>query len=111
MSYNEPPPPPPPGYGAPQPPYGAQPAGTSQKAVWSLVTGVLSLFCCGLVFGIVAILLGRSAQEDIARTGQGGAGLAKAGFITGIIGLVLSLLGIVLLATGVIDLNLDASAG
>ncbi len=53
MSYDQPPPPPPPGYGAaPQPPYGGQPAGTSQKAIWSLVTGILSLFCCGLVLGM-----------------------------------------------------------
>ena len=106
MSYNEPPPPPPPGYGAPQPPYGAQPAGTSQKAVWSLVVGVLSLLCCSPL-GIVAILLGRSAKDDIARTGQGGAGLAQAGFVIGIVALVFLVVQIILVSTGVFDLTFD----
>ncbi len=110
MSYDQPPPPPPPGYGAaPQPPYGGQPAGTSQKAIWSLVTGILSLFCCGLVLGIVAILLSRSAKEEIASTGKTGAGLAQAGFITGVVGLALFALQIVLIATGVIDLSFETS--
>lgn len=108
MSYNEPPPPPPPGYGAPQPPYGAQPAGTSQKAIWSLVTGILGLLCCSPL-GIVAILLSRSAQDEISSTGKGGAGLAKAGFVLGIIALVFMVITIILVATGNFDFTFETS--
>ena len=108
MSYDQPPPPP--GYGAaPQPPYGAPPPGTSQKAVWSLVTGIFSLFCCGLLFGVVAVVLSRLASADIAATGRGGAGMARAGLIVGIVGIVWFLIQIVLVATGVIDLNFETS--
>lgn len=80
-----------PGYGAPQ---------TSQKAIWALVLGVVSLFCCGLVTGIVAIVLGKQAGDEINRSGGmlTGAGMAKAGMILGIIGLGVSVLLIVLFA-------------
>lgn len=110
MSYNEPPPPPPPGYGAPQAPYGGQPAGTSSKAIWSLVTGIIGLLCCGPL-GIVAILLSRSAKDEIAATGKGGAGLAQAGFIVGIIALVFLVVQIILVATGnfVFEFNTSTS--
>ena len=45
MSYAPPPPPPPGagGYAHPQ---------TNQKAVWSLVLGIVGLVCCGLVAGL-----------------------------------------------------------
>ncbi len=109
MSYDQPPPPPPPGYGAaPQPPYGGQPAGTSQKAIWSLVTGILGLLCCSPL-GIVAILLSRSAKEEIRSTGKSGDGLATAGFVTGIIALVLMVVSIILIATGAFEFNFETS--
>lgn len=120
MSYNAPPPPPADGgnnggYNAPPPPadggygqggygqggygqggYGAPaPQGNNQKAIWSLVLGILGLLCCGFFTGIPAIILGRSAQKEIAQTGQQGAGLAKAGFIIGIVACVLSVIGII----------------
>ena len=105
MSYSEPPPP---QYGAPQPPpYGGQPQGTNKQAIWALVTGIIGLICCTPV-GIAAIFLGRSAQAEIARTGQQGAGLAKAGFILGIIDSVLLVLGIILYATGALTFNFDS---
>ncbi len=100
MSYDAPPPPPP-GYGGQQSPYGAPaPQGTNSKAIWALVTGILALLCCGPV-GIASILLGRSAQGEIAQTGQQGGGMAKAGFILGIIALVLLVVQIILFAGGV----------
>lgn len=110
MSYNEPPPPPPPGYGAaPQPPYGAQPAGTSQKAIWALVSGILSLLCCSPL-GILAIILGRSAKDEIATTGKSGGGMAQAGFVLGIIGLVFLVIQIILVATGNFDFTFDSTS-
>ncbi|MDO3394990.1 DUF4190 domain-containing protein [Nocardioides sp. SOB44] len=106
MSYNEPPPPPP-QYG--QPSYGGdQPTGTSKKATWSLVSGIVSLLCCGPL-GILAIVLGRQAQAEIATTGQQGAGLAKAGFILGIVALVFFVIQIIVFASGGVDFDFSTS--
>ena len=73
MSYTPPPPPPPGpgGYAMPQ---------TNQKALWSMILGILSLVCCGLLAGIPALILGNSAQKEIAASGgaQSGEGMAKA---------------------------------
>lgn len=98
MSY-APPPPPPPGAGG----Y-AQPQ-TNQKAVWSLVLGIVGLVCCGLVAGIPAIVLGNMAKNEIAASGgaQGGAGMAKAGLILGIVATAFSVVSGILFATGMVD--------
>ncbi|HSE08927.1 MAG TPA: DUF4190 domain-containing protein [Nocardioidaceae bacterium] len=91
MSYTPPPPPPPPGsggYATPQ---------TNQKALWSMILGILSLVCCGLLAGIPALILGNSAQKEIAASGgaQTGAAMAKAGVILGWISIVFSIIGII----------------
>ena len=99
-----PPPGPPPGPPATPPP-AMPPPGTmpmappnNQKAIWSLVTGIMSIVCCGLgvVLGPVAIILGNGSKKEIAASGgaQGGSGMAQAGFILGIIGLILSLIAV-----------------
>ena len=94
MSY---PPTPPPGPPYPYP-YAAIPK-TNDKAVVSLVLGVVSLvFSCGLITGIPAMVLAQRAKQEI-RDSQGaetGEGLASAGFWTGLIGTVLT--GLALLA-------------
>ncbi len=105
MSYDNPPPPPPPSYGGVP---GAVPAGTNTKAVWSLVTGIVGLLCCGLV-SIAAIILGQSAKKEIAASGQGGSGLATAGFVLGIIGIVWMVISIILSATGNFYYNFDSN--
>ena len=94
MSYDNPPPPPPPQYGAPMP--GAVP-GTNKKAIWSLVTGIVGLLCCGLL-GIAAIILGQQAKKEIATSGEGGGG---------IVAIVFMVIQIILAATGngLYDLN------
>ena len=102
----EPPPPPsPPGYGPPppgyQPPVGAYGDGgqQNQKALWSMILGILSLVCCGLVTGIPAIILGNMGKKEInIDSAQTGRGMAQAGFILGIIGTVLSVVVIVVYA-------------
>lgn len=96
-----PPPPPPP---APTPyvatPGAAATAGvTNKKATWSLVTGILSLVCCGVAFGIVAVVLGYQARNEIKTSGEGGDGLALGGMICGAIGLVLSIVWIPIYAS------------
>ena len=82
-------------YGAPS--YGGAPQSNSSKATTSLVLGILSLLCFGLLTGIPAMIIGRNATKEIdASNGTiGGRGMATAGFVTGIIGTLLSVLGII----------------
>ena len=92
-----PPPPPPAAYGAPAAPaYGAPgsygaPAVAPQntQGIIALVTGILSLICCGFIFGVVAIITGRNGMRLAAEGRANNGGLAKAGLVLGIIGLVL----------------------
>lgn len=90
------PPGPPPATGMQPPPYpGAVAlAPTDGQAIAALVFGILGLVACPIVLSIVAIILGRTSQSRIQASGGaiGGLGLAKAGFILGIIGLVLPIL-------------------
>ena len=67
-------------------------------AVGSLICGILGFFICGLIFGIIAIVLGNKAKQAIAaQPGEyGGAGMAQAGYIMGIISLVLWAIVVVL---------------
>ena len=102
MSYT--PPPPPPGVG--QGGYYAQ-AKTNQKALWSMILGILGLVCCGLFAGVPALILGNIAKKEIAASGgaQTGDGMAKAGVILGIIAIFLSLLSIILFAIGAVTMD------
>lgn len=70
----------------------------NQKALWSMILGILGLVCCGLFTGIPALILGHLAKQEIAASGgrQSGGGMAQAGFILGIVSVVLSVLGFVL---------------
>lgn len=112
---------PPPGYGAPPPPgygqagYGPTPAQgpprNNTKAVVALVVGVISPvlgFCCAFIglVGIVAIVVGRQAQREIAASGgtQTGEGMAKAGVILGIVGsaiaVVMTIINVLVVSSG-----------
>jgi hypothetical protein len=59
-------------------------------AVSSLVFGIIGLFICGLIFGIIAITSAGKAKQAIAAEPNryGGGGLATAGQILGIVGLI-----------------------
>ncbi len=106
MSYQPPPPPPP-------TPYGGVPVPmTNPKAMWSMILGIVSLACCcGLWAGVPAIILSRMADGEIASTGQGGAGMAKAGLILGIIATVLSVIGFILWITGIGNFSYEFNLG
>lgn len=88
-----------PSAGAGQPTYttGAGQQEQNQKALWSMILGILGLVCCGLFTAIPALILGNMAKQEIAASGgrQSGQGMAQAGFVMGIVGIVLSVLGIV----------------
>jgi hypothetical protein len=70
---------------------------SNQKAIWSLVLGILAVLgCCGVVLGTVALVIGNQARNEIRASAgaQSGDGMALAGMITGAIGIVLSLVWI-----------------
>jgi hypothetical protein len=95
LSYGTPPPTDGP-YGQ-QPPYGGQSAPTHGSATTALVLGILSFVVCGLL-GIPAYIIGKRAEREV-RASQGilsGEGLAKAGWILGLIAMILMVLALVL---------------
>ena len=62
-------------------------------AITSMVLGILSLFCCGPVFGIAAIVFGVIAGNGMkASRNIDGKGMATAGVVLGIIGAVLGVI-------------------
>lgn len=82
--------------------YGTPPqngAGTT-----ALITSILGLLCCPVVLSIVAIIFGRKGKRLAAQGLATNGGVAQAGYIIGIIGLILGVLTIVgwiaLIATG-----------
>jgi predicted acyltransferase len=107
MSYTPPPPPPPPMQGGPGMPGGYAQPQTNQKAMWSMILGIVGLVCCGLFAGIPALILGNLAKKEINASGgaQTGGGMATAGVILGIIAIVWSIISGILFATGVVTFN------
>lgn len=88
-------------------PFQPPPAGVGGEnktlAVISLVTGILSLFCCGwFIPGIVAIVLGFIAKGKATSdpANNGGAGLALGGIITGGVSIVLGIIVVILYLLG-----------
>jgi hypothetical protein len=109
VSYSEPPPPPP-QYGAPVPPAGGMPPKRSGMAVAGLVLGIIGVIPCFwgcFIFSILGVVFGQLGKRDIASSGgaKTGEGMAKWGFILGIIGLALGVLYWILAASGAIDFN------
>jgi hypothetical protein len=84
---------------APNVPFGAAPQGQQNGlAIGSLVCGLLSPFCCGLLTAIPAIVLGFMALSKIkAEPGRyGGKGLAIAGIATGSLGIVTTIIWVII---------------
>lgn len=114
MSF-EPPqaPPPPPGWGdeprGDQPAFSAGPSPVQQgrtpgKATAALVLGIVGLLVCPLVCSVLAIVLGNQAKAEIERDpALGGAGIAHAGFVLGIVGVVMMAVFGILVASGAIS--------
>lgn len=113
MSYDTPPPPPPPQYGAPQPGMPGMPQKTSGMAIASLVTGILSIFpCCSIgILGVLGIVFGILARKNIEASNgtEKGLGLARAGLICGVVGLVLTVIYWILVGAGGINYNFSTS--
>jgi hypothetical protein len=90
-------PPPPGGFPPPAPGGYGLPPETNKSAMWSLILGIISPLCCGIVLGPVAIALSRRGKTEIAysRGQQTGDGMATAGLVLGIVGIVVWTLGII----------------
>ncbi|MFC4620001.1 DUF4190 domain-containing protein [Camelliibacillus cellulosilyticus] len=65
----------------------------------ALVLGILSVAIpyLGLIIGIIAIVFGKQAMTLVRQTGEGGYGMALAGFVCGIVGVSLFGLSIAVL--------------
>jgi hypothetical protein len=89
------PPPPPPGMPAGQPAYGAAPQnGMGTAALILSILGIIG--CIPIVGGVLGIVFGKMGMKAAQEGRATNEGQAKAGFIIGIIGLVLwVLLGII----------------
>jgi hypothetical protein len=76
------------------------PTGTSQMAVWSMVTGVASLiFCCVGFVGILSIILGAVALSNLKRNPQqSGRGFAITGIILGALAVLLFVILVIVTA-------------
>lgn len=103
-----PPPPPPPQYGAPPAPpgyappgYGYAPPRTEGNAIAALVLSIVALFICGIVSGIVALVLANNAKQKILGSGGRltGLGLVTAARIIAIVAMVLNVIGLVFIIT------------
>jgi hypothetical protein len=104
-------PPPPPAYGAPQGPYGAPPGAyppgyagpprTEGNAVAALVLSILALFVCGIVVGVIALVLANNAKQKIVASGGQltGLGMVTAARVIAIIAMVVNVAGLALLVT------------
>ena len=75
----------------PMPPMGQIP--NAPGGLVSMVCGIVGVAtgCLGLVLGIVALIHAKKARQALAQypTGYGGAGMATAGFVLGIIATIL----------------------
>ena len=60
------------------------------NGVVALVTGILSFFVCPNVLSIVAIIFGRKGMQSAAEGRANNGGMARAGYILGIVSLVLA---------------------
>ncbi len=73
------------------------PKSTAPGATAALVYGILALFICGIIFGLLAIGKAREAKRAIERDPRyGGGGMATAGMVLGSIAIVLNALWILL---------------
>jgi hypothetical protein len=65
-------------------------AGTSQMAVWALITGIMSILCCCSIMAPVSIVLGAVALSQLKQQPEmRGAGFAIAGIVLGIVALLM----------------------
>jgi len=69
----------------------------SGMAITALILGILSPFCCGLLSGIPAVIIGWMERSKIQRgeSSAKGSGFALTGIILGAIGIVFGIIGLI----------------
>ena len=101
--------PPPP---APMPTGGGGGQQDNGSGTIALVTGILSFFVCPIVLSIVAIIFGKKGMAAAAAGTADNGGQAKAGYIMGIVSLILGVIFIifyVVVIAGLIAANTTVS--
>lgn len=94
-----------------------KPPAASTRATAALILGILSLICAGFLTGIPAIILGSMEMKAIKAglSPASGEGIAKVGYILGIVGTVLTCLAMLafaaLLALGISLGTMEAVKG
>lgn len=88
------------GYGQPQQFPGGMmtPPRTDGQAIAALVCGIIGIVACPVIFSIIAIVLGKQSEKKIKESGGVliGDQMAKAGWILGIVGLILGVVWLVM---------------
>lgn len=68
----------------------------NSSGVVALVSGIVGIFACPIIFSIIAIIFGRKGMAANQAGTANNAGVAKAGYYLGIIGLILGVIGILI---------------
>lgn len=79
----------------PMPPQGQPVMPQNGMGTAALVMGILQFFCLGTIGSILAIIFGKIGMNKADQGLANNRGVAKAGFILGIVGLALTVLGII----------------
>lgn len=66
---------------------------TNSKAILAFVLSILGFFFFGIVFGIISLIMGNNAINEINQETENGYSLAKAAKIIGIIDIVGGVIG------------------
>ncbi len=72
-------------------------AETNSKSIISLTLGILSIVIplIGLVLGTIGLVFSRKATKEIVKTIENGKGLATAGLICSIVGIIIQAFGVI----------------
>ena len=71
------------------------PQHTNNMSIASLVSGILAWPLCPIVGGVLAVIFGHVARNQIKQSGEAGGGMAIAGLVLGYANIGVALLGII----------------
>ena len=72
------------------------PAPQNGMGTAALIMGILQFICLGTIGSILAIVFGRIGLKRVAMGQANNAGVAKAGYILGIIGIVIQVIALII---------------
>ncbi|HAN72810.1 MAG TPA: hypothetical protein DCQ36_14635 [Actinobacteria bacterium] len=80
----------------PMPPQGQPAMPQNGMGTAALVMGILQFVCLGTIGSVLAIIFGKIGMNKADQGLANNRGVAKAGFVLGIVGLALTVLGIII---------------